>query len=504
MPIFPKLSIEKVLMLYYNITNILVGGKMKVFLKLISVFLAALLLLSAVGCGDASKDAFIYFELDRKPSTLDPQLVSTREETVIVRAIFDTLLRYNEDGELVPSACRDYSVDGLSYTFYIKEDAAWTDKTDLTAYDFEFGIKRALDPETKAPAAKALDAVREVKATDAKTLEITLAYSDPDFLHILSTPVTMPCNEEFFEKSKGRYGLELDFTPACGSYYIRKWTDKDKFLIRLAKNLEFEGDFEARNMRVYFTCDERSNLTMLEEADTDFAYLSPDEAKSVEKLSASLSAVEDKTGLLFINPNLDEDIRRSLMLSVKNSEEVYSSLYGTKRADSIAPDILGHKAEAFDKSFPYDIGAAAELYKTTVLKSSELSLDGKKIICYNDPASLAAAKALAAHWQKELGAVINIEESSSLSALESAYKNGDYTLIVMPLTASFRHTRSYLAQLVTEQTDIASAEYDLGAKSLCYPLYTEQSFTAHLSYIENADALSFGGVPDLALAVKKE
>ena len=67
---------------------------MKFFLKIVSLCLALLMLLSAVGCGSNSGDAFIYFELDEKPSTLDPQLVSTRVETVIVRSVFDTLLRW--------------------------------------------------------------------------------------------------------------------------------------------------------------------------------------------------------------------------------------------------------------------------------------------------------------------------------------------------------------------------------------------------------------------------
>ncbi len=477
---------------------------MKFLVKFLSVCLCLAALVTASGCGSDYHDAFIYFELENKPSTLDPQLVATREEAVIVRSIFDTLLRYDEDGDIVTSACKDYSIDGLTYTFNIRDDAKWTDGKELTAYDFEFGFNRALDPDTKAPAAATLGSVKSVEATGAKTLVITLNYSDPDFLHTLTTPVSMPCNEEFFKKAKGRYGRELDFTPACGSYYIRKWNDSDKFLIRLAKNLDYKGDFEARNMRVYFTCDERDKVTMLTEADTDFAFLSPEKAKEAEKQSIPLSFLEDKTGLLFINPEIDENVRLALMQSIKNSDDTYSSLFGTDKADSIAPHILDFSAPDFSESFKYDIAAAAKLYKTAVLSNPELSLDGAKIMCLNDPASLAAAKAIAAHWQKELGAFINIEEVSSLSTLTSLYKSGDYTLLVMPMTASFSHTRSYLSQFKTDCVTVADAQNDLGAKSLCYPLYAERSFTAHLSYIENAERISFGGVPDLALAIKKE
>lgn len=477
---------------------------MKFFVKIFALCLGLVMLLSVVGCGSNSKEAFIYFELDEMPSTLDPQLVSTRVETVIVRSIFDTLLRYNEDGDIVPSAADDYSVNGLTYTFNIREDAKWTNGDDLTANDFEFGLERALDPDTKAPAAATLGAVESISTPDSKTLVITLKESDPDFLHTLTSPVSMPCNKEFFNKAKGRYGLELDYTPACGSYYIRKWNDKDKFLIRLAKNLDYTGDFEARNMRVYFTYDERNNLTMLEEADTDFAFLSPNDAKNAEKSGIRLSSLEDKTGLLFINPDLDPDLRLALMKSVKVDAETYSSLFGTKVADSIAPDTISSSATDFRELFAYDINSAAEFYKSAILRDPSLALDGKKILCHSSPASLAAAKAIASHWQKNLGAFVNIEEVSSLSALKSAYVSGDYTLIVMPFTASFSHTGVYLSQFETDKSSISDAQNELGINSVCYPLYTESSFTAHLSYIENADKISFGGVPDLALAIKTE
>ncbi len=475
---------------------------MKFFVKFLSLCLALFMLISVVGCGSNSGDAFIYFELDEKPSTLDPQLVSTRVETVIVRSIFDTLLRYDEDGDIVPSAASDYSVDGLCYTFYIKDDAKWTNGDDLTAYDFKFGMERALDPDLKAPAAATLRAISDISAPDSKTLVITLSESDPDFLHTLTTPVSMPCNKEFFEGAKGRYGLEIDYTPACGSYYIRKWTDKDKFLIRLAKNLDYKGDFEARNMRVYFTCDERSNLTMLEEADTDFAYLSTDEAKNAEKAGIPLSSLEDKTGILFINPDLSEYMRIALCSSIKNDAENYDGLYGTRVADSLAPAVLKPENPSFSPEKHYSLEVALKSYTAALKKNPFESLDGKKILCYSSPASLAAAKAIAAHWQKNLGAFVNIEEVSSVSTLKAAYDSGDYTLIVMPFTASFNHTGAYLSQFDTASTTVEMVEFELANSFKCYPLYSESSFTAHLSYIENADKISFGGVPDLALAIK--
>ena len=163
------------------------------FKKLVSLLLVIVMLLSLVGCGDSYMDAYIYFELEYIPSTLDPQLVSTREEYTIVRSIFDTLLRYNDEGTLRPSAASSFEKNGLTYKFTISEDASWKNGDKLTAYDFEYAFKRALDPETAAPAAATLSSVQSAVAENENTFVVTLSYDDPDFLNTLTLPVTMPC-----------------------------------------------------------------------------------------------------------------------------------------------------------------------------------------------------------------------------------------------------------------------------------------------------------------------
>ncbi len=477
---------------------------MKFFKKISALLLAAIITVFASGCSADYKEAYIYFELESVPSTLDPQLVSTREENVIVRSIFDTLLRYDENGDIVASACSSYEKDGLTYTFKISPDAYWTSGEKLTAYDFEFGFRRALDPDTAAPAAATLDSVESANAIDAETFVVTLSFEDPDFLNTLTTAVTMPCNENFFNECKGRYGLELDTTLACGSYYIRKWLTEDKFLIRLAKNLEYKGYFEARNMRVYFTCDERDNLEMLTENDTDFAYISPQEAKKTDERGLKTSALEDVSYILFLSPSLSEDIRLAIMKSVKNEQSIYDSYYGSAVSSGIAPSALRVSLSDFKTDFPYDIETATYLYSEAILNSEDSSLSGITVKCYSDPAALASAKALAAHWQQKLGAFVNLEQITSLSSLKAAYSNDNYSLMIMPMTASFCHTASYLSQFKTNSFDIQSVQNELGSASLCYPLFNQSSYVSAASYIENFDKIIINGIPDVALAIKKE
>lgn len=477
---------------------------MKVFKRLVALFTAFLIILTVSGCSSDYMDAYIYFELENKPSTLDPQLVSTRDESVIVRSIFDTLLRYDDEGKIICSAAESYDKKGLTYSFKISEDAHWTNGDKLTAYDFEFGFKRALDPKTAAPAVATLDCVEAARAVSEDELLITLRYDDPDFFNTLTTPIAMPCNEKFFNSCKGKYGLELDSVLACGSYYIRKWPTEGNFLIRLAKNLEYKGYFEARSMRVYFTCDERENGEMLAENDTDLAFIGVDEVTKAEENGLVLSATEDTCYLLFLSPALNTDIRSALFKSVKFDKTIADRFTGASVAKAIAPACLKNDLEAFAAEYPYDIASATGLYSNAVLDDENLSLKGNILKCYGDPAALETAKSVVSHWQQNLGAFMNIEETSSLSSLRATYEADSYTAIIMPVRAEFYHTASYISQFKSNAADITSLQSELGDNALCYPLLCQSRYTAATEVITNFGSIISGHFPDVALAIKEE
>lgn len=472
--------------------------------RVVSVLLIVLMMFSLIGCGESYKDAYIYFEMENIPSTLDPQLVSTREEYVIARSIFDTLLRYNDEGTLRPSAASSFEKNGLTYKFTISDDAYWKNGDKLTAYDFEFGFKRALDPETNAPAAATLSSVVSAVAENDKVFTVTLSFDDPDFLNTLTLPVTMPCNEKFFTESKGRYCRELDYTPACGSYYIRKWQNEDKFLIRLAKFLDYKGEFEARSMRVYYTVDKRDNVEMLKEEDTDISFILSADLKKAESESLKIASSEVKTYMLFLSPDMNEDVRGALHKSVKIAPNALTGFPSSTAAKNIAPSVIGTDLPNFSADFPYDVATSISLYTNAVLDDPALSLLGGNLKCYSDEAALTVARSVIAHWQQNLGAFMNIEEVSSLDSLVSDYKSGNYTAIILPMTADISHSGTYLSQFKTEASSLSALQTELGENALGTPLFNQSVYVSATNLIQNFETIIHGGIPDVALAIKEE
>ncbi len=83
--------------------------------------------------------------------TIDPACVSGQPEGRIISAVFDAIYRTDpKTGEPMPGLCptMDVTKDYQHFVFPIRKDARWTDGTPLTAYDFEWSLRRFLHPET--------------------------------------------------------------------------------------------------------------------------------------------------------------------------------------------------------------------------------------------------------------------------------------------------------------------------------------------------------------------
>ena len=128
-----------------------------------SAFVAALVVATATAAhaagthpetGEALADdqTFTYRLLDQFP-TLDPQLNEDTSGFHIIRDLFEGLLSQDGDGNLVPGVATHYTAsDGnKTYTFTLREDARWSNGDPVTAHDFVYGWRRAVDPATASP-----------------------------------------------------------------------------------------------------------------------------------------------------------------------------------------------------------------------------------------------------------------------------------------------------------------------------------------------------------------
>ena len=196
--------------------------------------------------------------------TLDPALGEDSVSINYIENLFVNLVNVDlETTDLVPEAATSWeaSEDGLTWTFHLRNDIPWV-KYDgagnvvqeadadglaryVTAYDFEYGIKRACDPNLGsyysgviAPQvagcgevfnaedpenipAELFDAIG-VTALDAETLEITLAYPASFFLSLASM-WTLAAVPSWAVEEHGDQWIEAGNIVTSGRYVLSSW-----------------------------------------------------------------------------------------------------------------------------------------------------------------------------------------------------------------------------------------------------------------------------------------
>ncbi len=87
------------------------------------------------------------------PRFINPLLANSDADRDLTNMIYTGLLRQDGMGNLALSLAKRYTIsdDGLMYTFYMHENARWSDGTPLSADDIIFTVSLVKDPNYRSP-----------------------------------------------------------------------------------------------------------------------------------------------------------------------------------------------------------------------------------------------------------------------------------------------------------------------------------------------------------------
>jgi oligopeptide transport system substrate-binding protein len=100
-------------------------------------------------------------------ASLDPAKMTSLQDSRVAAALFEGLTVVDpRDLKIRPGVARawDISPDRRTYTFHLRPEARWSDGKPVTAEDFAYSWRRALDPKTAAEYAYMLYPIRGAKA----------------------------------------------------------------------------------------------------------------------------------------------------------------------------------------------------------------------------------------------------------------------------------------------------------------------------------------------------
>lgn len=346
--------------------------------------------------------------------------------------------RITPANEYAPGAALDYDVseDGVTYTFHLRDDAFWSDGEPLTAHDFEFAWKRALDPETASSRAFMLfliengeaynqgeataDAVG-VTAVDDTTLQVTLTSAAPFFpLYASANNVYFPVPQHVVEQ----YGA--DWTQpgnhvASGPFKLNDW--QPNLLLSLVPNELYPLEQpKIDELLVHIVPQTAVALSKFENGELDFTWNLPIGEMNRLRNDAALSeqlgyfAEANQSGLQFglsFEPLDNKLVRKAIAMAVDPDPIIAGPLqHLVQRAGSVfVENVPGGRP---DVALPYDPEQAKALLAEAGFPNGKGFPSISIVTRSSNPQGLASAQSVQAMLLANLN--INIE----VEALESA------------------------------------------------------------------------------------
>ena len=226
-----------------------------------------------------------------EPASLDTQAGQDVNSSMVRSLMYDPIIRlYNM--EYIPGGAESWemSEDGLTYTFYLRKDAKWSDGVPLTAHDYVYGAIRLIDPNPPAPngsmayygyVLKNGEAFNTgvvtdpemvgVKALDDYTVQYTLEKPYPYFLTYVSQNLFNPNRKDYTEK----YGVEFATTAekliGNGPFVLKEWRPEDKFVFEKNQNYWNKDAIKLDGIVLNVIGDRNTAFLMFQNGELDYA-----------------------------------------------------------------------------------------------------------------------------------------------------------------------------------------------------------------------------------------
>ncbi|MDD5917902.1 MAG: ABC transporter substrate-binding protein [bacterium] len=207
--------------------------------------------------------------LKAEPDTLDPQGTSQVVAFAVQMNIFDTLVRKDENGEIIPWLADEWErLDNLSVKFHIRDNAKWSDGTDVTAEDVKFSIARASVNPTSTGTMGVFDG-DNTEVVDEKTVIVRTKTEFSSFFNYLaSSRGSIVCKAAVEAMGEAEYGR---MPVSSGFVKVDSWETGNA--ITCSRNEYFWGDpAEYENLVFRFITETASRAIELEAGTVDFIY----------------------------------------------------------------------------------------------------------------------------------------------------------------------------------------------------------------------------------------
>ncbi|HEY4330679.1 MAG TPA: peptide ABC transporter substrate-binding protein [Phycisphaerae bacterium] len=380
--------------------------------------------------------------------TLDTGKMSWANDIRVAMALWEGLTVYDIDHNLkpVPGAAEKWEIseDRKTYTFHLRPSGRWSNGDPVTANDFIFAWKRALDPVTGADyigllkdikGAEDYTAAMEkrkpddppppdpagIRKIDNLTLQVQLSDPCTYFLDLVAMPVFFPMHQKSmasFLMKDPTQGYDEAFTQppnlvTNGAFKLTEWRIKQSLTLEPNTYYWDAGNVHCAQLVVRPISDMRMAFMLYESGDVDLMTFLPRE------FADTMVVQHDREGkwpelhhttvfgtYYYIfnvtrKPFDDKRVRKALAMAIDRRKIVEILNTGEEALGLIVPPgtISGYKSPA---ELPYDVEGARKLLADAGYPGGK-GLKSIELLYNMESFHPRIAQAMGQMWQTELG-----------------------------------------------------------------------------------------------------
>nr|WP_198663514.1 ABC transporter substrate-binding protein [Jiangella endophytica] len=405
--------------------------------------------LPANAATDDAEPTSLTIAVAQEVDSLSPFIAVRLLTTNIGRWMYDFLTNYDpETGETVPALAEDWdtSEDGLTWTYYIREDATWTDGEPVTAEDVAWTFNTMMtDPAAAEANGNFVENFASVTATDEQTVEIVL--NEPQVTMLALDVPILPEHIWSQVDDFGAFNNDTEF-PIVGSGPFILTEYEPNVSITLEANPDYwRGEPKFDQLILRYIDDPDAQVEALRSGEVDFVFnLTPaqyETLQSEENIAVNAAQgkrfqaitlnpgarLQDGTPFGDGHPALQDPAVREALVHTIDRDAIYEVAYGglgeanggyiPSRYDTYHWEPEGDEATAFD------IDAANQLLDEAGYAPGgdgiRVGPDGRPLSfrfnVHGDNPQYVQAAEMMAEWAREAGMELLVEPVSEVGSL---------------------------------------------------------------------------------------
>lgn len=221
------------------------------------------------------------------PTLFNPFYSTDTSSMTIEGFIYSGLItvdrEFNPEGDLAKDW--EFSEDGKTWTFYLREDVKWHDGEDFTADDVVFTYNIPLSEDYNGPRGYTYEDIEEVKKIDDYTVEFQLAEPSAPFLPIAMQSGILPKHilEDVPISELGENEFNTKSPIGTGPFKFDEWAEGQYIRLEAFDDYHF-GRPKVDTLTTKIVPDSNSLMAQLQAGDINYTSVSPENIEVAQKM----------------------------------------------------------------------------------------------------------------------------------------------------------------------------------------------------------------------------